>query len=1408
MAYRTTVPSALALLVGIASLVAVLLAVFPSELEAKFMTLFVMFFSRQTALLLIGIALLLLVVVVQWWQILNLKRVEKIPLSEVERLHPKLPASLEIAMTGILSTALFIFFLQLATVAHSVLFTASVAFSTAETNNTIDLIISDFDADGDVDLIAGNNKLLSEQHDVYRNSGTGALTRVQGIDAATNFVAFDGGDLDGDNNTDFFQVTRLDVSVYRGTGSGTFVAGSAIELADIYALPSKFTDIALGDMDNDGDLDAVTASIGVPQSHSLFLNNGKAVFRQMPMRLASASAVTLFDANNDDYLDAAIINTSGSLTVYRNAGTGTLVQVFTIRRTLHPILAPGDIDDDGDIDLVTANSSQQLVVWKSGGTGSVTPMTGVATSIGAIKAIALGDIDNDGDLDAIVGGNVSGADGGSQIFINNGSGVFTGSELSMPATSDNTNAIAIGDVDNDADLDWILGNGGTQANRVIKTNQSTFDDNTTPSASSSLNASIVSPSAFTGSTIASVSGTGTVAWVKAENAGKSDNLYASGSLTSLQATRYLTATGFGIEVLSGTSIVGITVTVERNASFGNSVYDDAIRLIKGGSIVGDNKATATAWSTTDETATYGGTTDLWGTTWTAEQVSSDGFGVAISAQNFSGSAVTASVDSITATIYTNKATVRLTWGSGSDTETATRMLQYQPRVGTGSTGHNVISGRSVGNEYTARVMGNANVRTYLLKGLACGLTYYWAVRTHDHQHALSSESSTSSFAVNSACEASEIALSSSASTQGGGRLPNPGLPGLLDPLVEINENDDEGIPDKYVGITIRAFVDANGDGVKQDSERGISGLRAHIEGKTTEGSTLDQDIDLEKQGERFIAVLPSDSAGYSVTIDPASKALRGFRPTVVPSPILVEADSSRSVDFGYIPEKLLGTHQPCLVVKPDVADKNESDVRAFFDQLHDNYGNEILRGIDLDAKLMTTDTFMTLLLRSFCVPTLTKDQILAKNVPAFADLPLADVPFDQTRATFYSLVAAGVTAAGKSSFALSVADPSAPISRSQAVRALHQAIAIAVVDPISASIELPIDLTEDGDLSDAFGTLASIGILPQYYWPIFGPERGLTTFEALTLIARGSLISGRVSLLATSTSTATSTDVPTFLANLPFTLKPIEYLESDDERSLRYSDVRPGNSFFGHLEDIAKYRIPNADGDPLYLITGSPEKGLLEFGVTFASGIRANVDAAATYADVLRSLLVLIGRPWETKEAMQSGSFSIHQGSGNQFPQARIFGLIPGPGHDPPDALVFRVGWEFERPQVFGNLSLSSYASALLLGDARVPDAPMKLDEFATISASAILNIAATQGVIAVAEAPNYVEPVRLAILRDLVGQAGTSLASSRSLHATRGNLFYVLSVITGAKRTVNATELDAIRPTDAEIWLANLLAN
>jgi hypothetical protein len=158
------------------------------------------------------------------------------------------------------------------------------------------------------------------------------------------------------------------------------------------------------------------------------------------------------------------------------------------------------------------------------------------------------------------------------------------------------------------------------------------------------------------STIVNNDDIGTIAWTNPGNAATSDNVRATASFTSGTnlISNYLVATGFGFSIPSGAVIDGITVEVEksRTAGGGPDIFDNTVRIVKGGIIGTSDRSSATAWPivTSEAYTAYGGTSDLWGSSWTPSDINSSDFGFAISAKKTATGTRTANIDHIRITV--------------------------------------------------------------------------------------------------------------------------------------------------------------------------------------------------------------------------------------------------------------------------------------------------------------------------------------------------------------------------------------------------------------------------------------------------------------------------------------------------------------------------------------------------------------------------------------------------------------------------------------------------------------------------------------------------------------------------------------------------------------------------------------
>ncbi len=174
------------------------------------------------------------------------------------------------------------------------------------------------------------------------------------------------------------------------------------------------------------------------------------------------------------------------------------------------------------------------------------------------------------------------------------------------------------------------------------------------------------------STFVNDTSVGTKVWTNPGNAAASDNLYADVALAANEITYYLKCTGASFTIPATATIDGIVVEVEKKASAANRAVDYSVRLVKGGVIVGLDKASATYWPTADTYVSYGSSTDLWGETWTPADINSANFGVVISAKGVA--TVKASIDHVRVTVYYTELVAKSALESGAGSDAFNAML--------------------------------------------------------------------------------------------------------------------------------------------------------------------------------------------------------------------------------------------------------------------------------------------------------------------------------------------------------------------------------------------------------------------------------------------------------------------------------------------------------------------------------------------------------------------------------------------------------------------------------------------------------------------------------------------------------------------------------------------------------------
>ena len=321
---------------------------------------------------------------------------------------------------------------------------------------------ADFDNDGWTDLyITG-----ATENRLYRNTSKGTftdVTRVAGVTAGMWSASCAFGDIDNDGDADLYVTRYVDFTVknnkicnlverlaaychptvynalpdilYRNKGDGTFTDIS--RESGISVVAGNGLGVVFGDYDDDGWVDIYVANDSTP--NFLFHNKGAGVFEDVGVRAGVAvgaggkpmagMGTDFGDIDGDDLLDIFVTNLAQQThNLYRNLGKGLFDDITFqsgVGRLTLPFVGFGtaflDYDNDMDLDLAIANGDvidnisllrdqatyEQLnLLLRNDGSGKFTDVGRESGPGFALKkpsrALAVGDIDNDGDLDILI----------------------------------------------------------------------------------------------------------------------------------------------------------------------------------------------------------------------------------------------------------------------------------------------------------------------------------------------------------------------------------------------------------------------------------------------------------------------------------------------------------------------------------------------------------------------------------------------------------------------------------------------------------------------------------------------------------------------------------------------------------------------------------------------------------------------------------------------------------------------------------------------------------------------------------------------------------------------------------------------------------------------------------------------
>ncbi|MCO5188934.1 MAG: VCBS repeat-containing protein [Anaerolineae bacterium] len=275
-------------------------------------------------------------------------------------------------------------------------FNRGVALSGPEENGQYGtFIVGDLDSDGWVDgvVVGCCGRIFTLKNDddtpnvsgVWLNkwgegNGPGQMVELSALDGLA-IRAAQLGDLDGDGDLDLFAAVMAPNTgrhtdsadrIILNDGAGNFTdSGQRLGTSDSTA-------VALGDLDGDGDLDAIVGSV---QGAHMWLNQGRAqggqegkfVFATQSLGSEYVANLFLNDFDQDGDLDV-LLGSATRAHIWWNNGQAALSQANQrLHYSKRDGLAVGDFDGNGLADIFTAAYNDSYRVWFNRGNGIFRP---------------------------------------------------------------------------------------------------------------------------------------------------------------------------------------------------------------------------------------------------------------------------------------------------------------------------------------------------------------------------------------------------------------------------------------------------------------------------------------------------------------------------------------------------------------------------------------------------------------------------------------------------------------------------------------------------------------------------------------------------------------------------------------------------------------------------------------------------------------------------------------------------------------------------------------------------------------------------------------------------------------------------------------------------------------------------
>jgi len=313
----------------------------------------------------------------------------------------------------------------------------------------------DIDGDGDVDAIAagsGGGDIVWWSNLKGNGSFWGNRTVDGGFAGASELELLDmddDGDLDVVSaSASFGNVAWWENLAGDGVDWASHVVGTG--LGDLRSM-------AIADLDDDSDLDIVLVAGNSLVWHENFDGGGTTwIVHAVSSQLAGLASVGVGDLDDDGDLDlAAVLEVENEVRWWKNEdGSGEGWAEFTVGSISLPVeIEVADVDGDGSLDLVTGSdeASGQIEWWENAtGDGEVWTLREIDQTFANISSLTVADVNGDGDIDFVVTDDVLDF---TTVLLNPGTPGVGWQQKRLLPTLEGVSDASLGDLDLDGDLD-------------------------------------------------------------------------------------------------------------------------------------------------------------------------------------------------------------------------------------------------------------------------------------------------------------------------------------------------------------------------------------------------------------------------------------------------------------------------------------------------------------------------------------------------------------------------------------------------------------------------------------------------------------------------------------------------------------------------------------------------------------------------------------------------------------------------------------------------------------------------------------------------------------------------------------------------------------------------------------------